>query len=356
MRLNLNAPFNTTSYGYVSCFVLQELAKLGYDIHALPISNIMAEHRFGPDIESSVNKPFHYDAPNLKVWHQHSLNQFIGRGPSVALTIFELEQFTETEKHSVGFPDQILVCSEWAKRVVCDQTDRKPETVHVTPLGVDPEIFKPKQSPVTDRTIFLNAGKWELRKGHDVLIEAFRRAFKEDDNVELWMMPHNFFLSPEKSMEWVNFYKRGKLGDKVRIIDRQETQVGVYNIMEAAHCGVFPSRAEGWNLELLELMAMGKQVIATDCTAHTEFCDESNCLPIHVKEKEVAFDGKFFGGHGDWYSMGNEQVEQMAEHMKSVHTQRSNGDLPVSTSGIATGHMLTWGNTAASIHEVLQSV
>jgi hypothetical protein len=39
--------------------------------------------------------------------------------------------------------------------------------------------------------VFLNVGKWEYRKGHDVLLEAFNKAFEPTDNVRLVMNCHN---------------------------------------------------------------------------------------------------------------------------------------------------------------------
>ena len=51
-----------------------------------------------------------------------------------------------------------------------------------------------------------------------------------------------------------------------------------------ADCGLFPARAEGWNLELLEMMACGKQVIATNYSAHTEFCTKENSILIESDE------------------------------------------------------------------------
>ena len=73
-----------------------------------------------------------------------------------------------------------------------------------------------------------------------------------------------------------------EIGHKVRFIDRVGTHQEVYNIMSRVDCGVFPSRAEGWNLELLELMACGKHVITTDYSAHTEFCTEENAMLIPI--------------------------------------------------------------------------
>ena len=90
----------------------------------------------------------------------------------------------------------------------------------------------------------------------------------------------------EGNQNWQNLYKNSKLGSKIRMIPRQKTHQDVMSIMRQADCGVFPSRAEGWNLELLEMMALGKDVIATNYSAHTEFCNENNCRLIEIKKNK----------------------------------------------------------------------
>merc|ERR1712167_234812 len=90
--------------------------------------------------------------------------------------------------------------------------------VDVAPLGVDPSIFKCADKEPNDKTIFLNVGKWEIRKGHDILCDAFNEAFKEDDNVELWMMNHNPFLDEAQEAEWHNLYLQSGLGSKIKIL------------------------------------------------------------------------------------------------------------------------------------------
>ena len=57
--------------------------------------------------------------------------------------------------------------------------------------------------------------------------------------------------------------------------------------MAKTDCGVFPARAEGWNLELLEMMSCNKPVIATNYSAHTEFCDDKNCMLIDIEDMEI---------------------------------------------------------------------
>lgn len=86
------------------------------------------------------------------------------------MPIFELEEFNEREIHSLKNPDQLFACSNWAAKVIEDQVKEKKGHVRVVPLGVNRSIFKQCEMPNVDKTIFANFGKFEIRKGHDVLI------------------------------------------------------------------------------------------------------------------------------------------------------------------------------------------
>ena len=139
------------------------------------------------------------------------------------------------------------------------------------------------------------------------------------------------------------------MGDQVEFLNRVKSHTEVADIIRAADCGVFPSRAEGWNLEALEMMSCGKHVIATDYSAHTEFCNEDNCHLIQVNELEEAYDGIWFKGQGRWAKIGKDQMEQTVEYFRFVHRQKQeSGDIN-NTMGIETAKKFSWNNTADSI-------
>jgi glycosyltransferase involved in cell wall biosynthesis len=275
------------------------------------------------------------------------MSQFVGKGKRIGFPIFELDTFSEVEKHHLSYLDKVFVCSEWAKKVVEHNIDHK--DVSVIPLGIDDTIFKPSPINDTKTTIFFNCGKWEIRKGHDVLVQMFNEAFTANDNVQLWLMCSNPFLSEEETTKWQNLYYSSKLGSKIRIIPRLNTQKEVYNIISKIDCGVFPSRAEGWNLELLELMSCGKPVITTNYSAHTEFCNKENSYLVDTTDIEPAYDGKWFFKQGNWAKIGPKEIEQFASYMRLIHDQKQSGSLSINNAGIQTGANFKWANTAEKI-------
>ena len=171
----------------------------------------------------------------------------------------------------------------------------------------------------------------------------------------------NPFLKPDQQKEWIDSYKESKLGDKVVLTDRLDTHREVASLMGTAHCGVFPSRAEGWNMEALEMMSMGKHIIITDYSAHTEFCNPRNSNIIPVQTVEPAFDDIWFKGKEndrgvvpEWAHIGEIQHEALVHHMRDVHEARKNGTLGVNEAGIKTAERLTWARTVKEILSALE--
>ncbi len=354
MELNLHAPINRLGYGVVGYNIAKALHNLNVKINLIPIGqpqiNIKEDHQL---IQEWVNNGqfFSYDACTLKIWHQHSLADHVGRGKYITMPIFELNKFTKQEKHHLSFPDRLYVNSDWAKRVIDKELGHstfqfKTKTI---PLGIDPNIFYPdNKSTNLDKYIFLNVGKFEIRKGHDILVSIFNEAFTQSDNVELWMMCHNPFFSKEENEEWSSMYKNSRLGNKIKILKPVQTHQEVAKIIRLADCGVFPSRAEGFNLELLEMLAMGKPVIATNYSGHTEFCTKKNSYLIEVDKLEDAYDGRWFLNQGKWAEMGENQIEQCVEHMRYCYEKR-----PSNEEGVKTGKKFSWENSAKMILEDL---
>jgi len=357
--LNVITPINQLGYGITGLNILKALSKQ-IEVSLWPIGQANVTCQEDADVCSHAIKNAKYfdsQAPCLRIWHQFDMAMFVGNGPHIGFPIFELDEFNSVEKHHLASLDKVFVCSEWAKNVIIKNIwPIKEVPTYVVPLGVDQRTFSSgnlfTDIPQTNSdTIFFNCGKWEVRKGHDILIKAFKEAFNENDNVQLWMMTNNPFLSEEEAQQWVSMYQQGGFCQKkVKLISRVETQQEVYNIMSQSDCGVFPSRGEGWNLEAIEMLSCGKQLIITNYSAHTEFCDEKNSKLISIDETEPAYDNKWFHGQGSWAKMGESQLNQLIQHMKNVHketqTKRTRNYF-----GINTANKFSWENSAKKILE-----
>jgi glycosyltransferase involved in cell wall biosynthesis len=356
--MNIISPINQLGYGIAGFNISKALSKKT-NVSLWPIGNpeIYTKEDF-ETIQKMVYSSLmpDFNAPCLRVWHQHDMSQFVGRGTRIGFPFFELNNFSNIEKHHLNSLDMLFVTCEWAKEVCLNNLDIS--NIKVIPLGVDCNVFKPSsESQAKDeenKTIFFNCGKWEKRKGHDILPLVFNKAFDENDNVELWMMCSNPFLSEEEENAWKNLYTNTRIGNKVRFLPRVRTHEEVYNIMTKVDCGIFPSRAEGWNLELLEMLACGKYVIATNYSAHTAFCNSDNSLLIDISSYENAKDDKWFDGKtGEWANISFSNINQLVEMVRYLHEKKQNGNLNINHQGVETAQKFTWDNTA---NEIIQNL
>ncbi len=358
MDLNLMTPINQLGYGIAGLNICKSLSKM-CNVSLFPMGpvDLAIREDVQPLQEAAMrSQKLNFDAPCLKIWHQHDLAQFVGRGLRIGFPFFELDVFKDMEKHHLNNLDALFVASEWAKKICLNNLTLPEEKIFVVPLGVNSDIFSPAKDSTDNKTIFFNCGKWEVRKGHDVLVELFNFSFNEEDDVELWLMCSNPFLSPEQTTEWERLYKTSKLGNKIKILPRAKTQVEVYNTMSKVDCGIFPSRAEGWNLELLELMSCGKNVIATNYSAHTEFCNKENCFLVDIDETEAAYDGKWFLGDGNWAKISDKAFKSFVNHMKNVHEMKQSHSLEKNNNGIQTAERFSWDESARKILHHVQLI
>lgn len=336
MNINLSCAINKLGYGQVGTNVLSSLVHAGHNVSLFPINphNIEAEEKHHSNIQVAANNALFFDsaAPSLRIFHQWLMAESFGSGPRIGWPIFELDQLTKLEWHHLNSLDKIIVCSQWAYDVLV--TNHIRPKIEIVPLGYDPDIFNTNQViNKSQSTVFINIGKWEIRKGHHIIIEAFNKAFNSNDNVELWMINDNPLRPAEENQKWRDLYLNSKLGQagKIKIIERQDTQAQLAYIMRKADFGIFPALAEGWNLEVLELMACGVPSIVTNYSAHTQFCNSKTSMLIDIDETEEAFDGIWFkpGGivnQGNWAKFGQKQEEQTIAHMKLCHQLKQEGD------------------------------
>ena len=352
-QLNMMCPINSTGYGITSFNIFKSLRDKT-DITLFPIGQPSIDNQECYQlIASSIQKQetFNKNNPCFKIWHQFDLATRIGLSKYVALTFFEIDKLKPNEIQMINSTDTMVVASSWAKQILQNNNITIP--INVVPMGVDPTVFN--ESVIksvkkdNDKYVFINIGKWEVRKGHDILVELFNDAFEETDNVELWMVNHNHFLNTNENNAWINLYKNSKLGSKIQIVPRLPTHSDVAKVMAMSDCGIFPSRAEGWNIEVPELFALNKPVILSNYSAHTEYANKDNSYLLEIDGLTEARDDKFFDGYGNWANLSDNFYDQAIESMRYVYKNniRSN------PNGLIMAKNLSWENTANMIYNTI---
>ena len=159
-------------------------------------------------------------------------------------------------------------------------------SIQVVPLGIDPKEFNPEAAPdsdvrklIGDRYAFFFNGGFTLRKGIDVLVNAYLNEFAASEAVCL-------------IVKGSDFYRRGELAEKIEALSRRTDIARIYCLTGAAppallpglyaacDCYVHPYRAEGYGLPIAEAMACGKPVIVTGAGAARDFADEDTAYLV----------------------------------------------------------------------------
>lgn len=331
--INLVAPINQLSYGYVSSEILYNYPTK-CRLHT--IGNIHPSKKYEKIVSESLAISHPYElGPSLRIFHEFDLALHAGF-PRLSYSFFELDRVSSMSLSHLRYQHRVIVPTKWAASVL----DKQNITSEVVPLGVAEE-FQPCSQPESPR--FAVIGKFEVRKGHDILPELFAKALPND--AELWCFTDNPFCDKVETEQWRNKF-REQLGSRVSFFPRQES---IVSYLEKCHAGIFISRGEGWNLGCLEMMAMGKHVIATNYSGHTEYCTSKNAYLIDVDELETAYDGKWFFGQGKWASIKDKQKDQIIDAIRDSYNNYSR----INYDGIETGKRYTFKSCAEQINDVV---
>lgn len=349
------APYCRTGYGIVGAHLLREFLLQDAPVAYFPLGQIDTTVVKNDVVRRALARQGSFDdsAPSVRLSQQFDLALHVGRGPRVGFPIFELDCFHPYERHHLERQDRLLVTCEWARGVLRENGLSK-TPIDIVPLGVDRQVFHegvPCTAPSATDTVFMNVGKLERRKGQLDLLRAFEAAFAPTDGVQLVLVCHNPFVDEHTFAELVLPFRTSPMASRITLVTTPlPTQRELATVMASADCAVFPARAEGWNLEALEMLSMGKPVIATDCTGHSAYLTHDNARLITVDAFEQSVSGAL---KGRWAAWGARQHEQLVTHLRDVHAAKHHGSLGINHAGISTAEQLSW---SASAHALMQSV
>ena len=355
--INIRGPANALlGYGHCCINIIKALYSEGVHLAYFPMGSPTLTTDDLPLLQQLVRNQDFFDsrAPSLNIWHPNHLAERIGNGANCALTFFEVDKFSDCEKCHLRSVDKLIVASQWAADLLSREfPDLRP---YVVSMGVDRHVFAPPDWPPTNptnTTRFIIVGKVELRKGYDVLIQVFNKAFNKEDRVELIVSWNNPFLRPGDLQRWTSLYKDSPLGDKISWVSYLPTDVALANLMRSCDCMVNLTRAEGFGLPLLQALSCGLHVITTKYSAHAEFCTPSNSSLVSIDGLEDAYDGIFFFGQGRWARLGDRQIEQAVSFMRHIHRLKQEGQLQMNAEGIEMAKQLTWEKIAKRLISIL---
>lgn len=231
---------------------------------------------------------------------------------NVGYSFFEDNILPQTSlENGRRFFDLIVTGSSWCEEVLRNHGLQNVRTII---QGIDPTIFNPYYSEkeyFRDLFVIFSGGKFELRKGQDIVIRAFKVLQDKYKDVMLINSWFNFWPVSIKTMETSPHIKVSLTsGDYLTTINQILYENGIDidrvitlplypNIMMGriyrnTDIGLFPNRCEGGtNLVLMEYMACSKPVIASYNSGHKDILTDKNSIklvdmkPISIKDNNV---------------------------------------------------------------------
>jgi glycosyltransferase involved in cell wall biosynthesis len=271
----------------------------------------------------------------------------------IGYTMLEVSGIPEDWVLQANSMDEVWVPSTFNDETFLNSGVQKP--IYVMPLGVNPDYFNPKIRSFrpSPRYTFLSIFEWGERKAADVLLRAYHRAFSRKDDVLLMLKVMNNDPGVDVQKE---IHKLGLPSDGPPVVILYNQDLPVHqmgSLYRSADCFVLPTRGEGWGMPVIEAMACGLPVIATNWSAHTDFMNEEVAYPLNVA-KLIPAEAKCPYYKGFVWAQPDE--EHLIHLMRHVYAERQEA---TATGVRASQHVLenwTWRHAAQKIKDRLLEI
>ncbi len=190
--------------------------------------------------------------------------------------------------------DELWVHTRWTAELAAAGGVERSKT-QVVPLGVDTALMTPDGprfdfGPGTragdlDRFVFLFVGAAVARKGVDVLLEAYGRAFVASDPVTLVIKDHggDVFYQGVRLVDAIAAFHARPGAPDLHYLDAYLEPERLAALYRSCGAGVYPYRAEGFAMPILETMACGAPVIAPRFGACLDYCDDDTAFLVPAR-------------------------------------------------------------------------
>ncbi len=301
---------------------------------------------------------------NGTVFHALNNNDFSSLHPvrglkNIGYTFFEYELSDTAVKNAVNY-NFVLGGSSWNEYKL---KERGVKNTGVLIQGVDSELFYPgDRNKSSDLFIIFSGGKFELRKGQDLVLAAVKILQQKLPDVVLINAWYNMWPGTMHSMSaskhikyeykgdtWAGFMVNlckinGINGEKIFTLPLIPNDK-LRDLYLSSDIGLFPNRCEGGtNLVLMEYMACGKPVIASYNSGHKDILTNENSLPlINMREFKLYDNDKHLVA--DWEEP---DIDEIVAKLEYAYFNRDE----VKKVGKNAGEFMrcyTWKDTAESL-------
>jgi len=275
--------------------------------------------------------------------------------PMIAYNVWESTKQLPEYFNRVLQYDQFWCPTEWQKQCTIDQ-GYPADRVKVVPEGVNGQIFCPSNDKSIKQTLykkynipldaftFMIFGRWDTRKATTEMVRSFVEKFGNVDNAYLILSADNPFGFDEMTSteERLKHYKFEHERIKILHFPPRDEYI---KWMQHGDCLLSCSRAEGWNLPLMESIACGTVSICSDWGGHLEFAD-GVAYKVDVPHELPPKDVFMLGDNHDFGVWGEPDFDHLSHMMEKVYNDFATcQDHALKMSKFIRG-LYTWDNAA----------
>lgn len=271
----------------------------------------------------------------------------------VGYTMLETDRIPADWAAAANRMNEVWVPSTFNQRTFLESGVTKP--IHVIPLGINPDYFNPAINSyrLGDIFTFLSVFEWGERKAPEILLKAFNDEFKNDEDAVLICKMFNSDGSVDITSQVRKLNLKPAGGRIVFSLNEIIPTYQLGSLYRSADCFVLPTRGEGWGMPMLEAMACGLPVIATDWGSHCDFMDEGNSYPLRV-EKMVPAIAKcpYYTG----FNWAEPSYEHLRALMRHVYENREEAREKGARAALDAHARWTWEHSAQKIIARLKEI
>lgn len=308
MKINYIGQFgDITGYSVASAGYINSMLSMGVDVRA--------ESNNGRFVHEWLHRLSMKDKKD-RITITHDLPNISGSS-EIYYTVFEFNTIPDTWDRVLRKCRLIFTPSEYSKRALSSKSV-DPSIVKVIHHGIDPcfSPFGPKLDLVEEDGselegyTFLFVGEWVKRKNVETLLNAFRIAFKDRDDV-------NLVLKVRSHHKPVRYLIKKHGTANTYLLDGYVRDMST--LYRSCDCFVSACCGEGWGETMSEAMGCGLPVVASLNSGNTEFMDEDTCIPVEFKESVPIKRNSMQGIIKPWFMCNPPNIYDLVRKMKWVH-------------------------------------
>ena len=308
MKLLVEAPLNSLSFGNVSFNILREFYNKNVDVGIFPIGNLdisafNVSQDFGQWLQKSIDTRFNYlskDIPGFKLWHLNGSENRKNATQNL-LTFYECSEPTELEKTLCKAQDKVFFSSSYSRDKFLSNGC---ENASYIPMGFDQDFHRTNKKYLEGVIHFGLMGKFEKRKHTGQIIKSWLKKYGNDNKYQLTCCVTNPFFKPEQMQAIIENTLEGKRYTNINFLPYLKTNKEVNEFLNAIDIDLTGlSGGEGWDLPSFNATALGKWSIVLNATSHKDWATQENSILVEPTGEMTVEDGAFFK-NGDPFNQG----------------------------------------------------